>query len=102
VTGWIRLITAREHPVILRRENFKAAARIVALVVLSTLPPVAPLLLTEDVFAAMRWSNGVAVAMLFLIGWQLDRHISHGSRLIRLVVPLIGIVLVAVTIALGG
>lgn len=86
----------------LRPADFKGAAAVVALVVACTLPPSLPFILTEDVFTAMRWSNAIALLLLFLVGWRLDQYISRGSIIMRGIVPLIGAILVAATIALGG
>lgn len=86
----------------LRPADFKGAAAVFALVVASTLPPSLPFILTDDVFTAMRWSNAIALLLLFVIGWRLDQYISRGSIIMRVIVPLIGAILVAATIALGG
>jgi hypothetical protein len=50
----------------------------------------------------MRLSNAVAVAMLVVIGWRLDQQMRAGRRVMRGIIPVIGLVLVGVTIALGG
>jgi VIT1/CCC1 family predicted Fe2+/Mn2+ transporter len=82
--------------------DLRAAFAVFCMVVLATWPPILPFLLTDQVHLAMRSSNIIAVAMLVAIGWQLDRVIGDGSRLMRWVVPVLGAVMVAVTIALGG
>ena len=102
VARWVLRVSQGVEPVVLRREDFRAALLVFLLVVLSTLPPVVPFMVMEDVSAAMRVSNAIAVGMLVLIGWQLDQYIEHGSRLMRFLVPFIGVLLVATTIALGG
>ncbi|MCX7299982.1 MAG: VIT1/CCC1 transporter family protein [Rhodobacterales bacterium] len=102
VARWVLRVSQGVEPVVLRREDFRAALLVFLLVVLSTLPPVVPFMIMEDVSAAMRVSNAIAVGMLVLIGWQLDQYIEHGSRLMRFLVPFIGVLLVATTIALGG
>jgi VIT1/CCC1 family predicted Fe2+/Mn2+ transporter len=84
------------------RQDLRAALAVFSMVVLATWPPILPFLLTDQVHLAMRASNIIAVAMLVAIGWQLDRVIGDGSRLMRWVVPVLGAVMVAVTIALGG
>jgi VIT1/CCC1 family predicted Fe2+/Mn2+ transporter len=84
------------------REDFVAAAAVCVVVVTATFPPVLPFIVMQDGQAAMRWSNGIAVAMLFGIGLGLDGHVEGGSRVMRWVVPMLGIGLVATTIALGG
>lgn len=104
--GWLarmieRAAGAEGHPR-LGREDFVAAAAVCVVVVTATFPPVLPFVLMQDGQAAMRWSNGIAVLMLFGIGIGFDRHVEGGSRVMRWVVPLLGVVLVATTIALGG
>ena len=72
------------------------------LVFLSTLPVALPFLLPIEPLRALRLSNGVAVAMLFGLGYRLGRYVAGPPILIGLVAVLVGAVLVAVTIALGG
>jgi len=86
----------------LGREDLQAAAAVFVVVVTATFPPILPFLFFEDVWQAMRWSNGIAVAMLFGIGLGLDRYVEGGSRVMRWTVPALGILLVVTTIALGG
>lgn len=72
------------------------------LVVLATLPPTLPFLLVADAQRALRISNGVAVASLFLAGFWLGRATGIRPWLLGLVMVVLGGSLVAVTIALGG
>lgn len=99
---WVRRADGTDLPRPVTLADLAAALIVFVTVVLATFPPVLPFIFLSDVFTAMRWSNGIAVAMLAVIGWQFDRYIGQGSRLMRVVVPLIGVVLVVVTIALGG
>ena len=102
IAGWLR----RNPPIMpipgLCRDDLHAALAVFGLVTGATLPPILPFLLTQDVFLAMRLSNAVAVAMLVVIGWQLDLQMQNGSRTLRKVVPVVGIAMVAITIVLGG
>lgn len=86
----------------LRRDDLLAALGVFLLVVLATFPVVIPFLLVQDAFTALRISNGIAIVMLFLSGYSLGRVAR--SRPIRtgLAMTGIGVVLVAITIALGG
>ncbi len=86
----------------LGREDLRAAAAVFVVVVTATFPPILPFLFLDDVRLAMRLSNAIAVAMLFGIGLGLDRYVEGGSRVMRWTVPMLGVVLVASTIALGG
>jgi VIT1/CCC1 family predicted Fe2+/Mn2+ transporter len=86
----------------LDRSDARAAGMIFLMVTSATWPPILPFLLVGDVHLAMRLSNLIAVAMLFGIGYLLDRQIDAGSHTLRWVVPVIGTVMVAVTVVLGG
>jgi hypothetical protein len=91
----------RQRPHLTWRD-LRAASSVFLLVFLSTFPVVVPFLVVSPLHRAMRVSNGVAIAMLYLTGHLLGRH--AGLRPIRtgLVMVAIGILLVGVTIALGG
>jgi VIT1/CCC1 family predicted Fe2+/Mn2+ transporter len=72
------------------------------LVVLATLPPTIPFLLVPDAVRALRISNGLAVASLFLAGFWLGRATGIRTWLLGLAMVVLGGSLVAITIALGG
>ena len=86
----------------LRSEDWRGALGVLLLVFLSTFPVVIPFLLMRDARTALRVSNAVAIALLFVTGYALG-HLA-GSRPVRsgLLMVLIGAALVAITIALGG
>jgi VIT1/CCC1 family predicted Fe2+/Mn2+ transporter len=86
----------------LARRDFVGALGVFLLVFLSTLPIVLPFLVIPDAGVAMRTSNAIAIAMLFGCGWSLGAHTGRpGWRSGALMVG-VGLVLVAMTIALGG
>jgi len=82
--------------------DFKMALGIFLLVFLSTLPVAIPFAVISQVQLALRVSNGIAIALLFAGGWILARY--GGFRKLRtgLIMALIGVVLVFLTILLGG
>ena len=82
-------------------EDLRAALSVFTLVTLATLPPTLPFLLFDHLPLAMRVSNAVALVMLALIGWRLDRLMGRVRHLVWMV-PVLGTILVIVTIALGG
>ncbi len=86
----------------LRKDDLLAALGVFLLVVLATFPVVIPFLFFDDAVTALRVSNGIALVMLFCAGYSLGRVAR--SRPIRtgLAMTGIGVVLVAITIALGG
>lgn len=98
-----RLQAISEPPhVRLGREEWLGALAVFLLVFLSTFPVVIPFLFIHEVFPAMRVSNAVALAMLYLTGHAFGRVIGQRPWLTGLAMVGIGAVLVAVTIALGG
>ena len=87
---------------ILTSEDLRGALWSAVLVVLATLPPTIPFLLVTDSRLAIRISNAVAVASLFLAGYYLGRATGIRAWLLGLAMVVLGSALVAVTIALGG
>ena len=72
------------------------------LVVLSTFPLVIPFLVFRDVQFALRTSNTVAIVMLFACGYLIARYAGLRPWRTGLSLVLLGVVLVGITIALGG
>jgi hypothetical protein len=68
----------------------------------ATAPVALPFLLHADAHVALRISNGVALGMLFLGGVGLGRYAETGPIRTGLVALLLGVVMVAVILALGG
>ncbi len=102
VLGWLRRVPVAKGRRHLGAADLRAAGLIFLLVTGATWPPILPFLIVDQVHLAMRLSNAVAVLMLFGIGWRLDREIGGGSRVMRWTIPVAGVIMVAVTIALGG
>jgi len=63
---------------------------------------VIPFLFMKDVRLALHVSNGIAILLLFLTGYSFGRHIGRHAILTGIVMVVLGAVLVAITIALGG
>ena len=82
--------------------DWLAAVAVFLWVFVSTLPVVIPFVVIEDVARALRVSNGVAIVMLFLCGYSLGRYASLRPVRTGVAMAAIGIVLVAITMALGG
>ena len=103
VPGWVR-DTPQEPDVELdpQRQDSSAAGQVFLPVTGAAFPPILPFLIVESVPLALRLSNAVAVAMLVVIGWRLDQQVQGGRRLMRRIIPVIGLVMGTVTIALGG
>jgi len=82
--------------------DLRGAAASCLLIVLATFPPTIPFLLIEDPARALRISNAVAVASLFLAGWLLGKATGLKPWLLGLAMVVLGTLLVGLTIALGG
>ena len=86
----------------LRRGDFAAALLVFAIVFVSTLPVVVPFAVMEHAKRALRVSNGIAIAMLFLTGLSLGRYSFKRPWAVGVVMVVVGLVLVSITMALGG
>jgi len=86
----------------LHSRDWRGALGVFLLVFLSTLPVVLPFIFMHDAMRALRLSNGIAVAMLFLTGYAFGRCAGYRPLLMGISMVALGSVLVAITIALGG
>ena len=86
----------------LARDDWRGALGVFLLVFVSTLPVVLPFVFMQDAFRAMRVSNGVAIGLLFFTGYSFGRVIGYHKWLTGFAMVVLGLVLVAATIALGG
>ena len=85
-----------------RREDWLAALGVFLLVVLSTFPVAIPFMLIEEPGTALRVSNAVAIFMLYACGAILGSYAGRPRWVVGTIMAVLGIVLVAITIALGG
>ena len=86
----------------LTRADWLGALAVFLLVFLSTFPLVIPFLVFRDTHLALRTSNLIAIVLLFFTGYFLARHGGHNPWRTGMSMVLVGVVLVAITIALGG
>ena len=82
--------------------DWRGALGVFLLVFVSTLPVVLPFVFIDAATRALRISNAIAIAMLFLTGWAFGRCAGHHPWLTGSVMVVLGCVLVGITIALGG
>lgn len=82
--------------------DWRGAGSVFFLVFLSTFPVAVPFMFLQSATLAMRLSNAVAIAMLFLTGFAYARCVGRSPWLVGLSMVGLGGVLVALTIALGG
>ena len=83
-------------------DDLRSAVAVFILVVASALPPAIPFLLIADPVVALRVSNIVLVALLFVVGFYWARSIGGGGLRTGLVMMLSGVLLVGIAIAFGG
>lgn len=86
----------------LEPRDWRGAAGVFLLVFLSTFPVVVPFVFIGAPALALRVSNGIAIAMLFVAGYKLALYSGLRPARTGLAMVTVGAVLVAVTIALGG
>jgi hypothetical protein len=86
----------------LAKEDWLDAGRIFLLVFLSTLPVAIPFVLIHRPVLALRVSNVVGIAMLFVCGYAFGRFSGFRPGRVGIVMVLVGALLVGLSIALGG
>jgi VIT1/CCC1 family predicted Fe2+/Mn2+ transporter len=87
----------------LRSRDYLEAFGIFLLVVIATFPVVLPFLLMSDAPRALRFSQAVTLAMLFMAGFALGRHAEHVKPILTgVLMAVFGAVLIGVVKALGG
>ena len=86
----------------LRTRDLKRSVMIFFLMFISAFPIVIPFIFIRDTQLALRISNLVAIVLMFLCGWSLAKYVGSNKWLMSFGMTLVGIVLVLITIALGG
>jgi hypothetical protein len=89
------------HPK-LRRSDYLAALGVLLLVFLSTFPVVLPFVFMRHPMHSLRVSSLIGVIMLFLVGTAYGKYAGYRAWHIGVVMVLIGLMMVGLTIALGG
>ena len=86
----------------LQWRDVQAAILIFVLVFLSTFPVVLPFVFIDHLHRAMRVSAAVAITMLFLCGYTWGKYAGMRPWRVGAVMVIIGVVVEAAIIALGG
>ncbi|MDI3320934.1 VIT1/CCC1 transporter family protein [Pinibacter soli] len=86
----------------IKTTDIKMALGVFLLVFLSTFPVAIPFKFIDDIKLAMRVSNGIAIVLMFVGGWMLAGYSGYNKWRMGLFMVLLGILLVAITIFLGG
>jgi VIT1/CCC1 family predicted Fe2+/Mn2+ transporter len=84
------------------KSDWLGALGVFLLVFLATFPVVIPFIFMRNVAPAMRVSNAIAVALLFLTGFVFGRITGRRPWAVGLSMVVVGLILVGMTIALGG
>jgi len=82
--------------------DWLGAFAVFLVVVLSTLPVIAPFAFIHDARTALRISNVVAIAMLLLVGYAFGQYAGHRPWRMAIAMVLLGAAMVGTTISLGG
>ena len=82
--------------------DWRGALAVFLLVFISTFPVAIPFIVMHDAMWAMRTSNAIAVAMMFIAGVAYGRVVRWSPWGVGVFMVVLGSVLVALTIALGG
>ena len=85
-----------------RREDLLGGLAAGWLVFACSFPAVLPFLLIDDPRLALRVSNAILLGLLFFVGWRAARHTLAKPYIAGVVFVLVGILLVAIAIPLGG
>jgi hypothetical protein len=86
----------------LGRQEWLGALSVFFWVFVTTFPVTIPFIFMENLGRAMRFSNAIAIALLFVTGYAFARIAEYRPWLTGIAMVLFGSVLVAATIALGG
>ena len=99
-----RLLKLPEPPERARldRSDWWGALGVFLLVFLSTFPVAIPFIFMQSAMTAMRVSNAVAIGMLFITGVAYGRCVGRSPWVFGISMVVLGSVLVALTMALGG
>ena len=86
----------------LRRDDWLGAVGVFLLVFLCTFPVVIPFIFMHNAGPALRVSNAIAILMLFLTGYAFGRMTGRHPWLVGISMVVLGLILVGLTMALGG
>jgi hypothetical protein len=83
-------------------DDWRGALQVFLIVFLSTFPVVIPFIVMHDAVPALRVSNVIAVVLLFAAGYYFGRITGRRPVWVGSAMVVLGSVLVAMTMALGG
>jgi len=86
----------------LRKDDWLGAVGVFLLVFLCTFPVVIPFIFMHNAGPALRVSSAIAIVMLFLTGYAFGRMTGRHPWLVGIWMVVLGLILVGLTMALGG
>jgi len=86
----------------LSKDDWIGALGVFLLVFLCTFPVALPFIFMRNATTALRISNAIAIVMLFIAGTAYSRSIGRRSWAIGISMVVVGVILVSMTMALGG
>jgi len=86
----------------LDKDDWLAALGVFALVFASTFPVAVPFIFMHEAASALRVSNGIAIVLLFMLGYAFGRGASQNPWVTGTSMVVLGTMLVGMTMALGG
>lgn len=99
-----RLIKLEDVPksALINWSELRTAFIILLLVFTCTFPVALPFIFIQNTALALRLSNGIALLILFIGGYSVGKYSGFRPHITGSVLVVLGIILVALTIALGG
>jgi len=97
----VQLPELPSHPR-LGKDEWLGALAVFLWVFLITFPVAIPFIFMDEIGRAMRVSNAIAIVLLFVSGYSFGRIAEYRPWLTGLAMVVLGSVLVAITMALGG
>jgi hypothetical protein len=89
-------------PTLLTLSDLRSAFIILLLVFTCTFPVALPFIFINNTSLALRLSNGIALLILFIGGFSVGKYAGFRPAVSGIAVLLLGIILVGITMALGG
>jgi VIT family len=86
----------------LRKDDWMGGVAVFLLVFLSTFPVAIPFMVMSEAGPALRVSNAIAIVLLFLTGYAFGRLTGRHPWIVGFGMVALGLVLVGLTMALGG
>ena len=102
VRQWVAAHPDLDKSIRMTGRDLKGALGVFLLVFASTFPPVLPFVFIANLQLAMRVSGAIAIAMMFYCGVVWGRHAGFVPWRTGLFLAVVGVVIEAVVIALGG